>query len=832
MNRLSREKAREILRDRAGAENAADSAPAAGQNTAENERRIERARTRWESAGRTGGAEDQITVETGETLRGHYELGEAGISTPSVDPEKDFTQHGDFPVNENGTSMNVGRDYTEGFAREAVERMAADFDQRGEGIVVDENGVTASGNNRDISRRVAARKGTDGKYTAYLQSRPERWGFTPADIARYRHPTLYFVTAAPAVYTPRWFDRFNRSGAKSLSPVDNAVKMSYLVDRDMVNEFSAALREYETIGDLYEDVPAATGIFKSLLKRGIVTENVYPEYVETIRAKGKPQEHVTSGGKDFLESVMLGAVLDEDSIRTLALVPKIRGRLVNGLAALVDNAALGEYGVIPEINQAVTVAAEVQTNPKKYKSITDYAGQSELDLGQRVSTDIEIELASRLLERNEYGFADMAGGLNAVLREERLGQGDLFSSTGKDDILRRYLNVKARVDAIRSENDKIIGSKSATAGEKTQAALENAGLAKTEQDGTRTLFSLEEDGEHPAAALVKRALRIADAAERRRVVRDIADLYDRYAGTAAEYQAPNGKPSLLLEALGEEQGKQAWYAVRTPGFKEWFGDWERLTDMEFPGRAWPENFPDVAVLSTQRTLEADRELYDAAKGGSREAADNLIHGLMGQEQQEAILRLAGQYPDAVIVPVTSEEQNGNNQIPWSLAEYMGEITGLEVDRGIVQVQSAGRTGSGRWHRFAFRPRFDGKVQPGRKYIVVDDNVTMGGSLSEMRRFIERNGGEAVQFVTLGKSYKGTNETIALQPETLRGLIDKYGREELSSFLKEIYLYGGHIEALTNPEGEALLQAANLYAARSGILAAKAQGRRRSQPEVV
>jgi hypothetical protein len=33
-----------------------------------------------------------------------------------------------------------------------------------------------------------------------------------------------------------------------------------------------------------------------------------------------------------------------------------------------------------------------------------------------------------------------------------------------------------------------------------------------------------------------------------------------------------GKPSLLLKALGEEKGKQAWYAVRTDNFKDWFGD--------------------------------------------------------------------------------------------------------------------------------------------------------------------------------------------------------------------------------------------------------------------
>ena len=454
------------------------------KNSPENEQRIAKARAKWEAAERTVGAEDQITLQTGAEITGHYELGEAGISTPSVDPDADFTQSEGFPVNENGTSMNVGRDYTGGFSREAAIRMAAQFDQRGMGIVVDSNGVTGSGNNRDISRRIAARNGTDGKYVAYLKSRPERWGFTQEDVAKYRHPTLYFVAEAPAAYTPLYFDQFNRSGKKSVSPLETAIKMSYLVDRDMVNEFSAAMGNYDSVSELYEDTQAATEIFKSLMKKGIVTENSYPDYVEAMTVRGKQQERVTEGGKAFLESVMLGAVLNEDSIRSLALVPEIRKRVVKGQAALVDNAALGEYGVIAEINQAVAIAVEVQTNKKKYKGIEDYAGQSELELGQRVSTDIEVELAGRLLEKTEYGFADMMGGLNAVLREEAGGQSDIFGGTSKDDILRRYLGVKAKVDGVRAANTKIIESDTASMAEKVEAALDNAGLAKGEADGT------------------------------------------------------------------------------------------------------------------------------------------------------------------------------------------------------------------------------------------------------------------------------------------------------------------------------------------------------------
>jgi hypothetical protein len=73
-----------------------------------------------------------------------------------------------------------------------------------------------------------------------------------------------------------------------------------------------------------------------------------------------------------------------------------------------------------------------------------------------------------------------------------------------------------------------------------------------------------------------------------------------YAGTGAEFKAPNGKTSNLLEALGEEQGRQAWYAVRTAGFKEWFGDWEGLEYQEMPGNDWPADVEDLlSVFETE-----------------------------------------------------------------------------------------------------------------------------------------------------------------------------------------------------------------------------------------
>jgi len=84
----------------------------------------------------------------------------------------------------------------------------------------------------------------------------------------------------------------------------------------------------------------------------------------------------------------------------------------------------------------------------------------------------------------------------------------------------------------------------------------------------------ETGGHGPTAVIIAHAMRIPDAAERQRAIADIRELRKRYAGTAAEFKAPNGKESLLLNSLGEENGKIAWYVVRTENFKKRFGDWE------------------------------------------------------------------------------------------------------------------------------------------------------------------------------------------------------------------------------------------------------------------
>jgi hypothetical protein len=242
---------------------------------------------------------------------------------------------------------------------------------------------------------------------------------------------------------------------------------------------------------------------------------------------------------------------------------------------------------------------------------------------------------------------------------------------------------------------------------------------------------------------------------------------------------------------------------------------------------WPPDFPKVMHFTDHACSWANpwRFLvshpdYNAAKNSEdRRAALRLVRDFLETPENRTLLRsLKSNFPDAVVVPVHASEATGKNRIPEMLAEYMAKRTALQADTGIVQTNRTGRTGSGPWRRLAFRPEFDGPVSPGRNYILVDDVFTCGGSFSELRRHIERNGGRVVQAAAV--SCGGFGDDIALRQETLKRLLDKFGGRPLYSFLKEINVYGGNFKALAEPEAAALGRAASLGEARDRIAEAR------------
>ena len=225
-------------------------------------------------------------------------------------------------------------------------------------------------------------------------------------------------------------------------------------------------------------------------------------------------------------------------------------------------------------------------------------------------------------------------------------------------------------------------------------------------------------------------------------------------------------------------------------------------------------YPLATSLSTISKMKMHTD-YKAAKSGDTDAAYRLVDDLLSRpEHQRTIKELAAKYPDAILVGIHSVEEDGRNKIPVALAGVINEMTGIEYTSDIYQINKVGHTNSSALYRLGSRAKFDGPVQVGRRYILVDDVITTGGSLEELRYYIESKGGKVERFLTIGAAQYSTN--IALSIKHRLELESKYGIAPLRNFLKEYDIYGGDINYLTESEGRALLRAGSLDAARVGI----------------
>lgn len=209
---------------------------------------------------------------------------------------------------------------------------------------------------------------------------------------------------------------------------------------------------------------------------------------------------------------------------------------------------------------------------------------------------------------------------------------------------------------------------------------------------------------------------------------------------------------------------------------------------------WRDGVEDVIVHTTLGNIRKKHAaLHERAKAGDIEAAEELVNAVAKPEKVKA---LAEQHPNAKVAFVHAEEATGRNQIP---AQYAGlfEDAGLSL-ADIVQTNKPAHTGSDRLGRFVRRSRFGGDVEAGAEYIIVDDHVTMGSTLRDLKDYIESKGGKVVAVSTLTASAGGTK----LRPteEQIKELTDKGISNEQ---LKELGI-ADSIDGLTRREAAEVL----------------------------
>ena len=84
-----------------------------------------------------------------------------------------------------------------------------------------------------------------------------------------------------------------------------------------------------------------------------------------------------------------------------------------------------------------------------------------------------------------------------------------------------------------------------------------------------------------------------------------------------------------------------------------------------------------------------------------------------------------------------------NAIPAVLTQLISERLGTPFDTNVVQTNIVGHTGADGYGRLARQAAFDGVVERGRQYVMVDDFIGQGGTLANLRGWVEKKGGTVV-----------------------------------------------------------------------------------------
>ncbi len=150
---------------------------------------------------------------------------------------------------------------------------------------------------------------------------------------------------------------------------------------------------------------------------------------------------------------------------------------------------------------------------------------------------------------------------------------------------------------------------------------------------------------------------------------------------------------------------------------------------------------------------------------------------------------------ALLLPVVAEEAAGFNAIPDAMAQVLSRELGMEAVAGeIVQTNKVGHTRAPAFQRLVTPAMFGGPVRRGANYVLVDDHVGIGGTLANLRGYVETHGGLAIAMTALTESREARR--IALRPETLNVLREKHGKA-LDDFWLSQFGYG--IDCLTEVE---------------------------------
>ena len=435
---------------------------------------------KWDESNKIEGNANVIVLPDGSKLRGHYVLTEAGAATASHDASNGFEPTEGFPVDENGQSVN-DRDYSrDKDAQRMVDEMANGFDSRAlqSPVIVSQDGVVLSGNNRTMSGDIAAKQGTDKAYVDHLREFGQMYGFAPEQIDGMQHPRVVFVPDESLPYDAATFARFNAETQKRQSKPEHAVKLGKIVPDNVFGSIATAIGGYDRLSDFYADSNAVNEVLKRLFDAGVINEMQLPEL--------RTGNALSAAGKELIENLLVGKAFQgaPDAVRQLIAEPNVKQAVVMALSEIAHNRTLEKsgYSLGKELAAAIDLVYRARkSNPDMYKNgvpVSPFGRQLGLFDGQgdQAVTDGAVLLLADLLSSGKTSdLRKVLAACNAEATESASGQADIFSGKvlSKEEILKTV--TEHFKNATRGEQKKLVD---AAVDKRKQAAAERGGRGK------------------------------------------------------------------------------------------------------------------------------------------------------------------------------------------------------------------------------------------------------------------------------------------------------------------------------------------------------------------
>lgn len=395
---------------------------------------------KWDDAKKIGGDSDTKYMND-NVIDGQYFLVEAETPTASHNPNANFQPTTGFPQTADGKTVNDRDYFNDKQAQAIVITTAQNYDSRAidDMPIVSFEGVVVSGNQRTMASQLAAQNNTDGKYIEYLYNHCKKFGFSPEQVAEFKHPRVVFVPNESLDYDTQTFAAFNASEKKTQGSVEKAVSLGKRINDETIEQIANIIDKFDTLAQLHDSPKDIKEIVRILSKENIINNNELASLTDTTSAGDLKFSAI---GKDFLENLLLGTALKEQTIRDLTHLQAIRAKLVKCILPLVKNKALPkEYQLQDDIEQATRILTAMKK--ENFKTIADFTAQQEL-FGSNIEYDKNIKKLAHLLTLKYSDIKSVLASYNQQAADNgAYGNSGLFGDSvqqTKNDILDDIFN--------------------------------------------------------------------------------------------------------------------------------------------------------------------------------------------------------------------------------------------------------------------------------------------------------------------------------------------------------------------------------------------------------